>query len=223
MGRENETGPTWPADHVQRRPVSKLIPYARNARTHSEAQVAQLAASIREYGFTMPVLLDEDGTIIAGHGRVMAARLLGIKEVPTMTAKGWPEAKRRAYVLADNKLAMNSAWDLKLLASELTDLQAMGADLNVIGFSDEDMRRINDDLDLERLRGNAAPPPTESGPANSSRATGDLVQFSVMMTPEQRHTASQAVKQAMKFYGADNSADGLMAIIHEWEGGHRGQ
>src|SRR5438309_7442512 len=94
----------WPADTVERWAVDRLIPYARNARTHSPAQVAQIAASVREWGWTVPVLVDEAGMLIAGHGRVMAARKLGLTEIPVMVARGWSEAQKRAYVLADNKL-----------------------------------------------------------------------------------------------------------------------
>src|SRR3712207_2743038 len=126
----------WPADEVQRWALERLVPSARNARTHSDAQVAQIAASIREWGWTVPVLVDEEGSLIAGHGRVLAARLLGLAEVPVAVARGWSEPKRRAYMLADNKLALNAGWDEDLLRVELADLQAMGADLNLIGFGD---------------------------------------------------------------------------------------
>ena len=105
----------WPADAVERRPVAALVPFARNARTHSDEQVAQIAASIREFGWTIPVLVDEAGTIIAGHGRVLAAQRLGLTEIPVMVAAGWSEAKRRLYVIADNKLALNAGWDEELL------------------------------------------------------------------------------------------------------------
>jgi DNA modification methylase len=125
----------WPADHVERRSVESLIPYARNARTHSDEQVAQIAASIKEWGWTTPVLVDETGQIIAGHGRVMAARKLGIEEIPVMVARGWSEAQRRAYVLADNQLAANAGWDMDLLKVELGDLGEAGFDLDLIGFS----------------------------------------------------------------------------------------
>ena len=125
----------WPADHVERRSVESLIPYARNARTHSDEQVAQIAASIKEWGWTTPVLVDETGQIIAGHGRVMAARKLGIDEIPVMVASGWSEAQRRAYVLADNQLAANAGWDMDLLKVELGDLGEAGFDLDLIGFS----------------------------------------------------------------------------------------
>jgi ParB-like chromosome segregation protein Spo0J len=96
-----------------------LIPYARNARTHSPEQVDQIAASIREWGWTVPVLIDEQGGIIAGHGRVLAAQKLAIAEIPVMVAAGWSEAQKRAYVLADNKLALNAGWDNDLLKIEL--------------------------------------------------------------------------------------------------------
>jgi ParB-like chromosome segregation protein Spo0J len=126
-GNRRPNPPAWPADHVERWPIERLVPYARNARTHSDAQVAQIAASIREWGWTMPVLVDESGLLIAGHARVLAARNLGIRDVPVVIATGWSDAQKRAYVLADNKLALNAGWDLELLKVELTDLQAMGA------------------------------------------------------------------------------------------------
>lgn len=100
-----------PADKVEKWKISKLIPYARNARTHSDEQVAQIAASIREWGWTTPVLVDEQGGIIAGHGRTLAAHKLEMTEVPVMVAKGWSDAKKRAYIIADNKLAQNADWD----------------------------------------------------------------------------------------------------------------
>jgi DNA modification methylase len=127
----------WPADKIERKKVDDLIPYARNARTHSDEQVAQLAASIKEWGWTTPVLVDEDGGIIAGHGRVMAARKLGIKEIPTMTATGWSHAQKQAYVLADNQLPQNAEWDMDLLSVEMKDLDADGFDLSLIGFGDD--------------------------------------------------------------------------------------
>ena len=123
----------WPADSVERRSVSGLIPYANNARTHSDAQVAQIAASMKEWGWTNPVLVDEAGTIIAGHGRVLAARKLGIEDVPVMVAVGWTEAQKRAYVLADNQLALNAGWDMELFKEELQGLDGEGFDLALLG------------------------------------------------------------------------------------------
>lgn len=124
-----------PADKVEQWSIDRLVPYARNARTHSDDQVAQIAASIKEWGWTTPVLVDTDGGIIAGHGRTMAARRLGMTEVPVMVADGWSEAKKRAYVLADNKLSLNAGWDNELLALELAEIGELGFDLDLTGFS----------------------------------------------------------------------------------------
>jgi DNA modification methylase len=127
---------------VTRRPLESLIPYARNARTHTEEQVAQIAASIREFGWTNPVLLDEQDGIIAGHGRVLAARKLGAAEVPCIVLAGLTDAQRKAYVIADNKLALNAGWDAELLAIELDDLKAASFDLSLLGFSDDELAAL---------------------------------------------------------------------------------
>lgn len=139
--RARPAGPQWPADQVVRRPLASLIPYARNARTHSDEQVAQIAASIREWGWTVPVLVDEDGVLIAGHGRVLAAERLGLADAPTMVARGWTDAQKRAYRLADNKLALNAGWDNQLLALELEELRN-GPLAEMTGFSDEEIAKL---------------------------------------------------------------------------------
>ena len=117
-------------------PREALVPYARNARTHSEQQVNQIAASMREFGFTNPVLVDEQNGLIAGHGRLQAAIKLGLAQVPAIRLEGLTAAQKRALVIADNKLAMNAGWDLDLLKVELTDLDSAGFDLALTGFSD---------------------------------------------------------------------------------------
>ena len=132
----------WPADKVERRPLSSLVPAARNARTHSPEQVAQLAASIREWGWTVPVLVDEGGRLIAGHGRVLAAAELGLASVPTMVAAGWSEAQVRAYRIADNKLALNAGWDDDLLRLELGELRGLEVDLGLLGFGTEELEAL---------------------------------------------------------------------------------
>ena len=121
-------------DKIERRPIGSLIPYARNARTHSDAQIQQIAASMREWGWTNPVLVDEAGGIIAGHGRVLAAQRLQVSEVPVIVASGWTDAQKRAYIIADNKLALNAGWDNDLLALEFGELQELGFDLDLTGF-----------------------------------------------------------------------------------------
>ena len=154
----------WPADKTERWKLARLVPYARNARTHSDEQVAQIAVSIQEFGFTNPVLADETGTIIAGHGRVLAAQKLGLDDVPVMVARGWSEAQIRAYLLADNKLALNAGWDTETLALELGDLQAMGFDLALTGFSDAEIADMMTPADGDH---GPAPSDDEDDPADS--------------------------------------------------------
>jgi ParB-like chromosome segregation protein Spo0J len=122
------------------------VPCARNARTHSPAQISKIAAAIREWGWTNPVLVDETGSIIAGHGRVLAAKKLGIINVPVMVASGRTEAQRRAYVLADNRLALDAGCDEDLLRSELVDLGNLGFDLPQTGFSEAELGKLLPDV-----------------------------------------------------------------------------
>lgn len=129
------------------KPVGDLIPYARNARTHSDEQVAQIAASIREFGFNAPVLIDGEGGIIAGHGRVMAARKLGMDSVPTIALPHLSDVQKRAYILADNKLALNSGWDNEMLQLELEEIAAGGLDISLAGFSDDEFEGLLEDPD----------------------------------------------------------------------------
>ena len=125
-------------------PVADLTPYVKNARTHPQEQVDQIAASMERFGFTIPMLVAENGTIIAGHGRLMAAAQLGMAEVPVMVARGWSDEDRRLYTLADNRLAETSEWDPETLQVEWDELNALGLgdDLSMIGFSDEDLKDI---------------------------------------------------------------------------------
>ncbi len=162
-------GPVWPADRVERRPLESLIPYARNARTHSPAQIAQIAASIREFGWTFPLLVDEQGTIIAGHGRVLAAQSLGLTEVPVMVATGWTETQRRAYVIFDNKVALNAGWDTELLPVELGDLKAMGFDMGLTGFGEIELGKL-----LLNTAGDGDPDEAPAPPAEPISRPGDL-------------------------------------------------
>ena len=133
------TEQNWPADKVERRKVADLIPYARNSRTHSAEQVGQIAASIKEWGWTVPVLIEPDGGLIAGHGRILAPQKLGITDVPCMIAEGWTEAQKKAYIIADNKLALNAGWDNDLLKVELQDLGDLDFDLSLTGFGTDEL------------------------------------------------------------------------------------
>jgi ParB-like chromosome segregation protein Spo0J len=126
-----------------------LIPYAMNSRTHSDTQVDQVAASIKEFGFTNPILVDDFNVIIAGHGRLQAAKKLGLDKVPTITLEGLTEAQRKAYVIADNKLALNAGWDEQALQAELERLNELDFDLTLIGFDTDELARLFDDQEVE--------------------------------------------------------------------------
>lgn len=145
-------------ENIERISVEALIPYARNSRTHDDAQVAQIAASIREFGFTNPVLIDADDGIIAGHGRVLAARKLGLPDVPCLRLSHLTEAQKRAYVIADNKLALNAGWDDEMLAAEFAELRDIGFDLDLTGFTQEEIDALMpQEIDPGKTDEDAAP------------------------------------------------------------------
>ena len=134
---------------IKYKPVADLIPYARNSRTHSDAQVAQIAASIREFGWTNPILLDGENGIIAGHGRVLAAQKLGETQVPTIELSHMTDNQKKAYIIADNKLALNAGWDDAMLTLEISDLKDVGYDLQITGFSIDDINKITKDINFD--------------------------------------------------------------------------
>jgi DNA modification methylase len=155
---------------VTYRSIDALVPYVRNARTHSDAQVAQIAGSIREFGWTNPVLTDEDGGLIAGHGRVLAARRLGMSEVPAITIAGLTKSQKRALVIADNKLALNAGWDDELLRLELAELRDDEFELGLTGFGPEELGELLADRSLGLTDPDEAPEP----PAEPVSVLGDV-------------------------------------------------
>ncbi len=132
-------------ESIEWKQTGELIPYSNNSRTHSEKQVQQVAASIKEFGFTNPILIDEDNGIIAGHGRLQAAQLLGMDKVPTIALEGFTEVQKKAYVIADNKLALNADWDYELLKIEVENI-AQDINLSLLGFDDQELANIIDGL-----------------------------------------------------------------------------
>jgi hypothetical protein len=153
---------------IETRSVDRLIPYVRNARTHSEDQVAQIAASIAEFGFTNPILIGADDVVIAGHGRLLAAKRLGLTEVPVIVLDHLSEAQRRALVIADNKIAENAGWDEQLLRAELAALREDEFDLDVLGFGEAELLRILDSIDGSASFGGEGADDSGSPPAGSS-------------------------------------------------------
>jgi DNA modification methylase len=150
--------------NIEQVKIDKLIPYCRNSRTHSDAQIAQIAGSIKEFGFTNPVLIDETGSIIAGHGRVLAARKLAITDVPSIRLTHLTDTQKKAYIIADNKLALNAGWDDEMLAVELLDLKDMGFDLDLTGFSPDEIEALLAPAGAEGLTDEDAVPEVPEAP-----------------------------------------------------------
>lgn len=159
------------AERIELWPLDRLVPYDRNPRTHSEEQIAQIAASIAEFGFLNPVLVDTNNGIIAGHGRLQAARKLALPVVPVVVLDHLTEAQRRAYVIADNKLALNAGWDDDLLRGELEALESDGFDVNLTGFSDEELADL---LDGDPSAGNTDDDAVPEVPVEPKTKPGDL-------------------------------------------------
>ena len=155
---------------TETRAIGALIPFARNSRTHSDEQVAQIAASIREFGWTNPILVDGDNGIIAGHGRLAAARKLGITEVPVVVLDHLTDAQKRALVIADNKLALNAGWDFELLSSEIEGLGSDGFDLSLLGFNEAELAALL----AEKTEGLTDPDDVPEPPADPVSVLGDV-------------------------------------------------
>jgi DNA modification methylase len=155
---------------IEQLPTADLIPYARNTRTHSPEQVAQIAGSIREFGFTNPILIDADNGIIAGHGRVMAASKLGLAKVPCIRLEHLTDTQKRAYIIADNKLALNAGWDEEMLALELGDLRDEDFDLSLIGFDGDELA----DIMAETTEGETDPDEVPEPPVDPVTVLGDV-------------------------------------------------
>jgi DNA modification methylase len=164
----------WPANAVERWPIERLKPHPRNARKHSAAQIEQLCASVAEHGVTRPIVVDEDGTVLAGHGLRLALVRFGVAEVPVIVARGWSDARKRAFLLRDNKIADNAGWDKELLGLELAELGELpDVNLSDIGFSVAELDRLIPKLEREGLTDpNAAP--TQAAPADVVSRLGDL-------------------------------------------------
>ena len=156
------------ADHIELKSVNELMPYSKNARMHSDAQVAQIAASIIEFGFTNPVLIDSAKGIIAGHGRLMAAKKLGMKKVPVVILDHLTETQKKAYIIADNKLAENASWNDEILASELADLKDEDFNLDLIGFEEQELEELLSSLRDDENQESEELPEVEENPVSKS-------------------------------------------------------
>ncbi|MFZ9959595.1 MAG: ParB/Srx family N-terminal domain-containing protein, partial [Candidatus Limnocylindrus sp.] len=185
--------PVMPAK-LERWSIDRLVPYERNARTHSAAQVAQIAASIQEFGFTNPILVDQDNVVIAGHGRLAAAHQLGLRDVPVVVLSHLTREQRRAYVLADNKLALNAGWDEELLKTEIGELVSAAVDVSLLGWSVEELS----DLWGETFDG------VEEDPEPESARPDQGIALAIVLTPPELMQWRKA--KAELGYSTDKSA-----------------
>ena len=226
------------AKRLEMWPLERLRPYERNARTHSDEQLQQIAASIREFGFTAPILVDGSDGVVAGHGRLAAAKLLGLAEVPVVVLDHLSEEQRRQYVLADNKLAENAGWDLELLALEL---EAIEIDPAVLGFGEADLARLQDGLELGEFEQVAAAGPgteraeledqqglgleaggEDEGPDDATAESGEVEErhvFSVNLLWDDREVVLAAVRLAKERHGLDGTPEALVQVCREWMDG----
>jgi len=191
---------SWPACNPTLRNVDELAVWAKNSRTHSDKQLDQIAASIKQWGFTNPVLVDEAGTIIAGHGRVAAAKLLGFEKVPCITATGWTHEQKQAYVIADNQLALNAGWNMDTLAEEMKALEDVGFDVSLIGFDDDFLDMLNGDSESEGLTDEDDVPEV---PAEPVTTPGDIWQLGAHRVMCGDSTSIDAVEKLMDGAKAD--------------------
>jgi DNA modification methylase len=180
--------------------VEKLIPYVKNSRTHSDGQVAQIAASIKEFGWTNPILVDGESGVIAGHGRLLAARKLGQKEVPVIELKHMTESQKRAYVIADNQLAMNAGWDTTLLSLELADLKEQGFEMDVLGFDPKELDKL---LEPEQVDGLTDEDAVPEAPVEPKTKLGDIYQLGNHRLMCGDSTSVDAVEKLMDGQKAD--------------------
>lgn len=206
---------------IEQVPVADLKPYENNARVHDEAQVKQIADSITAFGFNAPVLIDGDGTIIAGHGRVMAAQLLGLEAVPAVRLLHLTPDQRRAYIIADNKIALNSSWDSDLLTLELDELQGLGIDMELLGFSDDDFTEDVDGHEAVEVDGGEAkfdgaaenPYAQQFAP---SKTTDGYVEFAVVMEREEKTEAMGVINAIKREHDIESNAAALMVMVRDY-------
>ena len=171
------------AEAIEQRSVNTLIPYAKIGRTHSPAQISQIIASIVEFGFTNPILIDSEGGIVAGHGRVMAAKEMGLATVPCIVLGHLTPAQRQAYVIADNKLALNAGWNFATLTEQLCELEAMDFDVALTGFSPKEFAGLTAKHNAGHTDPDATPSPPADSAAGGRRRARFIRTFSVTLLP----------------------------------------
>lgn len=219
------------SDKVEHWKVERLVPYTKlNVRVHPKEQVEQIAASITEFGFTAPILVDDKAGILAGHGRLSAAKKIGMKVVPVIQLKHLNEVQRRAYMIADNKIPLSAQWDAKRLDKELKALSKSGYDILITGFSEADIARLTDDLDEMELRetsrggggagGGASKDDDDDddkAPSTKPSPATDMVALNFIVSDKQRDFILEVLAQAKTQHKLKNNGDALVKIMQQWK------
>ena len=207
----------WAANEVEERLVSNLIPYERNPRIHPASQIHELASSINEWGWTVPILIDENENVIAGHGRLYAAKELGIETVPCVIASGWTDQQKKAYVIADNKLQEGSDWNYSAMASELRDLIDGGFSVELTGISDAELQIFSGSesseeftFSLDTSEISKTPPASDQTPRKSDEG---YVEFALVMQEDNKRQLLEKLNQIKNEHGVHTHEDALMIAI----------
>lgn len=201
--------------------VADLTPYSGNARVHDDAQVQQIANSIAEFGFNAPILIDGEGVIIAGHGRAKAAQVLGLETVPAIRLTHLTDVQRRAYILADNKIALNSSWDADLLTLELDQLDELGVDMALMGFSDDDFTTDDAPAADDSAGGTSGFDGGDDGETRqpeprATKTTDGFVEFAIVMEAENKEVLMRAINAVKKDHGIEKNEDALMIMVRDY-------
>ena len=208
----------WAAQAVVKRSVQELIPYERNPKIHSEQQIQQIADSIREWGWTVPVVIDESGNVLAGHGRLFAAESIGIEEVPCVVASNWSEEQKKAYIIADNKVQENSSWDFSLLSEEINNLSENGFDLEKLGLSEADinlLQNLSPDEEFKFDYDDVVPDVSDVSSSEPGKTTDGYVEFAVVLSEADKKQLMSQINKVKADYQIESNADALMMIVNQ--------
>jgi hypothetical protein len=213
----------WRAEEVVIRPLESLTPYEHNANTHPEEQIEQIANSIRQWGWTVPVLIDENGLVIAGHGRIFAARKLELDEIPCIVADQWSEDQKRAYLIADNKLQEGSQWDYSVMAKELRGLMDSGFDIDLTGISDTELQVFSGSESADEFTFDFNPEVISASENDNEISSEDgprkktdegYVEFALVMQEENKRRLMAKLKSIKDRHGVESNEDAMMILVN---------
>lgn len=210
----------WAAENIVKKATSGLVPYERNPKEHPEDQISQIAASITEWGWTVPIIIDQGDNVLAGHGRLYAAQKLGIDEVPCIVVKDWSDEQKRAYVIADNKIQENSNWNFNLLAEEINSLADAGYDLSSTGISEDDIELLSkigsdEEFNFDFNDPVSDAPSYDEGHSEPKKTMEGYVEFAVVMQEENKIRLMTAIKKIKADNSIESNEDALIIILNK--------